>query len=215
MLDFSKLLDQIEQVGIDSLKEENDRPVLETALGVFDDASMSSQAFADSMTVNAPYVLWPVAGLVTPFESASFSDIEGGIADYSVVAVDGSQIMPSHHEVHNCYLLNVGSALITYGKAALPELISSPRLFHRPEDLYPLVDRRRIHIDELYVSLERTVFELEVLAQKAIFARERKLPVIALYDGSLIPWSLDKMSEGYQESFVSRIENPIKRSCRF
>ncbi len=38
---------------------------------------------------------------------------------YTVVAVDGSQIMPSHHEVHTCYLLNVGMALISYG-AKLP-----------------------------------------------------------------------------------------------
>lgn len=209
MLDFSKLLEQIEQVGVDSLKEDNDRPVLENAINVFDDACMSPAAFEDSMVQNAPYVLWPVAEQLTSF--GDFLDIEKGLNSYSVVAVDGSQIMPSHHEVHNCYLLNIGSALITYGKKAQPELASTPRLYHRPEDLYPLVDRRRIHIDELYVSLERTVFELEILVEKSLDAAQRGLPVVALYDGSLIPWSLDKMSEGYQESFVERIENPIKR----
>ncbi|MCB9468206.1 MAG: DNA double-strand break repair nuclease NurA [Candidatus Obscuribacterales bacterium] len=209
MLDFSKLLTQIVEVGVDSLKEENDRPVLENALGAFDEAAMNQDAFIESMVRNAAQVLWPVADCLSPF--AEIRDIDRGPDRYTVVAVDGSQIMPSHHEVHSCYLLNAGSALISYGEKHLPELESSPQLYHRPEDLYPLVDRRRIHIDELYVSLERTVYELEILASKSIAAAERGLPVLALFDGSIIPWSLDKMNDGYQESFIERIESPLKR----
>ncbi len=208
MLDFSKLLTQIVEVGVDSLKEENDRPVLENALSSLDEAAINQDAFVDAMVRNAAQVLWPVADCLSAF--AEIRDIDKDLGKYTVVAVDGSQIMPSHHEVHSCYLLNAGSALISYGEKHRPLLESSPRLYHRPEDLYPLVDRRRIHIDELYVSLERTVFELEILASKSTEAAERGLPVLALFDGSIIPWSLDKMTEGYQESFIERIEALLK-----
>lgn len=207
MLDYSKLLEQIEQVGVDSINEISERPVLENAQNAYSDASINLDAFLNAMDENRDLVLWPVAKPLSSFGSIEM--IEPAPVKYTVVGVDGSQIMPSHHEVHSCYLLNIGICAITYGEPQKPLLDSIPRLHHRPEDLYPLVDRRRIHIDELYVSLERTVFELESLAHASIEAKERGYPVVALYDGSIIPWSIDKMSAGYQDSFVIRVENAI------
>jgi hypothetical protein len=37
-------------------------------------------------------------------------------------------------------------------------------------------------------------------------ARERSLPVVALLDGSLIPWSVEKMPESYQYGYLARME---------
>ena len=123
----------------------------------------------------------------------------------TVVAVDGSQIMPSHHEVHACYLLNVGLAVVTYGAKQPPILESIPQLYHRPEDLYPLVDRRRVHIDELYVSLERSLLELQTLLGRSLDARQRGADVVALFDGSLISWSAEKLPASFQESYSRRM----------
>lgn len=209
MLDFSKLLDQIDQVGVDSIKDDSDKPTLENALGAFEDAALNPDAFSEDLENSRELVLWPVAGMISPIDSREF--ILSPAKVVTVIGVDGSQIMPSHHEVHSCYLLNVGLSIFTYGEKKKPVLESMPRLYHRPEDLYPLVDRRRVHIDELYVSLERTVFELEVIASQAEIYSKLGIPVVALYDGSLIPWSVDKMTEGYQESFIDRIETSIKR----
>ena len=207
MLDYSKLLEQIEQVGVDSINEIAERPVMENAQEAYSDAAINNEAFENAMDENRDLVLWPVAKALLRFGSSE--KIEMPPKKYTVVGVDGSQIMPSHHEVHSCYLLNIGLCVITYGEPQKPVLESIPRLHHRPEDLYPLVDRRRIHIDELYVSLERTIFELETLAHSAIQAKERGYPVVALYDGSIIPWSIEKMSSGYQDSFVMRVESAI------
>ncbi|MEZ4537385.1 MAG: DNA double-strand break repair nuclease NurA [Cyanobacteriota/Melainabacteria group bacterium] len=95
---------------------------------------MNQDAFIESMVGNAAGCSGPVADCLSPF--AEIRDSDRGPDRYTVVAVDGSQIMPSHHEVHSCYLLNAGSALISYGEKHLPELESSPQLYHRPEDLY-------------------------------------------------------------------------------
>jgi hypothetical protein len=107
--------------------------------------------------------------------------------------------------VHACYLLNVGVALVTYGQKHRPILESIPCLFHRPEDLYPLVDRRRLHIDELYVSLERTLLELSTLLERSIEAQRRGPPVVAFFDGSLISWSVEKLPESYQSKYNERM----------
>src|SRR6185369_2857867 len=49
----------------------------------------------------------------------------------AVMAVDGSQIEPDFHEVAPCYLINVGHALLRYGRGATgTRLASVPTLFY-------------------------------------------------------------------------------------
>jgi hypothetical protein len=208
MLDFNKVVQQIDSIGRESFVDtEALQETIANAQAALDRAIKDPDQFVTRLDENSNWVLWPVA---TPLEpvGAKHSIV---VADdlYTVVAVDGSQIMPSHHEVHTCYLLNVGMALITYGAKLPPLLETVPKLYSRPEDLYPLVDRRRLHIDELYVSLERTILELEILASTAIKAKERGVPVIALYDGSLIPWSVEKLPDGYQHTYIKRMTDAL------
>lgn len=215
MLDFTKLLEQIGAVGVESLVDRfSFLETLSNAQTVFDEAQLQAEKYETRQKDNASVALWPVA---IPLEPIDTIEIVRPLRDsVTVVGVDGSQILPSHHEVHNCYLLNVGIAAITYGTGAdqkyLPSILeTSPRLYHRPEDLYPLVDRRRMHIDELYVSLERGLLELEMLADKSVQMKQRALPVVALYDGSLISWSAEKMTEGYQVTYFERMNVALER----
>jgi NurA domain len=208
MLDFNKLMQQIDQVGQESLSESLDEH--ETLLNAHEafDAARDNDDLLNRLRDNQATVMWPVALPLERFGN-SYS-IEPQPAAVTVVGIDGSQIMPSHHEVHACYLLNIGVAMITYGDKHPPVLESVPRLYHRPEDLYPLVDRRRFHIDELYISLERTLLELQVLLERAIQAQERGAPVVALFDGSLITWSVEKLPETHQINYNERLMTTLE-----
>ena len=73
-----------------------------------------------------------------------------------------------------------------------------------------MVDRRRIYIDELFVSLERSLFELESLTAQASEAKLHSEHVLAMYDGSLIPWSAEKMADTYLEQYIVRFEKCLK-----
>ncbi|MBI4532912.1 MAG: DNA double-strand break repair nuclease NurA [Candidatus Melainabacteria bacterium] len=203
MLDLQKLIVQINEVGSDSLRDRTELDKILNAAGqAYDEASQNADLFAGKLLANRQLVYWPVAMPLEPF--GFVAQIEQRVSPVTVVATDGSQIMPSHHEIHNCYLLNIGMTLISYGVKLPPVLASEPRLYHRVQDLYPLVNRRRIHIDELYVSLERHLLELETLFNLSVRACERKLPVVAFLDGTLIPWSVEKMPETYQTVFLER-----------
>lgn len=204
MLDFSKLLVQIESIGPESVIDLDDlRETLEHGQKAFEEAMERPQEFADKLRFNRETVLWPVA---TPLEeTGTVRSTECRREGYSVVAVDGSQIMPSHHEVHACYVLNIGTAAITYSAGHAPLLENVPHLYASADDLYPMIDGRRLHVDESYVSLERTVLEVETLTRKAISMTQRDLPVLALYDGSLIPWTLERFSGSYRNQFVERM----------
>lgn len=208
MLDLNQVVGQIEKIGRESFREREEQDEkLEAGEQAISKIAAAPEEFVEKVTASAGRVLWPVA---RPLESVSQT---WGVSPYTtpvtVVGVDGSQIMPSHHEVHTCYLLNIGYVVISYGLNAKPVLETHPHLFHRPDDLYPLVDRRRVHIDELYVSLERNLLELSTLAQVSIKSQERGAPVVAFVDGSLIPWSVEKLSERYQKSFLERMSTAM------
>ncbi|MEM8810248.1 MAG: DNA double-strand break repair nuclease NurA [Cyanobacteria bacterium P01_G01_bin.38] len=84
---------------------------------------------------------------------------------HTVLATDGSQINPSHHEIAYCYLLNVGRVILHYGQSRYPLLDSLPEVIYRPEDLY--ASRQWGIRTEEWMGYRRTVAEAVVLAEMA------------------------------------------------
>ncbi|GAB4477002.1 MAG: DNA double-strand break repair nuclease NurA [Elainellaceae cyanobacterium] len=112
---------------------------------------------------------------------------------HTVLATDGSQIAPSHHEIAYCYLINVGRVVLHYGQNRYPLLDSQPEVFYRPEDLY--VSRQWGIRTEEWMGLRRTVSEAAVLAEigEAEKATAPEMPTLAMVDGSLIHWFLEPL----------------------
>ncbi|AFY49894.1 NurA domain-containing protein [Nostoc sp. PCC 7524] len=82
---------------------------------------------------------------------------------HTVIATDGSQIAPSHHEIAYCYLLNIGRVVLHYGQNRYPIMDSLPEVFYRPEDLY--MSRQWGIKTEEWMSYCRTASEATVLAE--------------------------------------------------
>ncbi len=211
MLNFRKLIQQIEQVGTEGLPTAlSKKETLEAGEAAYLGAIANQNTFVEKLESNRAWTWWPTAIPLEPLDKNIPIAKDAADQPVTVVAVDGSQIMPSHHEIHTCFLLNIGSAIISYGIKAPPVLDTEPRLYHTDEDLYPLVDRRRMHIDELYVSLERQMLELEKLVELSLQSLLRGAPVVALVDGSLIPWSVEKMPGGYIETYLRRMTDALE-----
>lgn len=109
---------------------------------------------------------------------------------HTVIATDGSQIAPNHHEIAYCYLLNIGRVLLYYGQNRQPLLDSLPEVFYRPEDLY--VSRQWGIRAEEWMGYRRTVSEATVLAELGT-ALQSPAPTLAMVDGSLIYWFLEQL----------------------
>ncbi len=124
---------------------------------------------------------------------------------HTVIATDGSQIAPSHHEIAYCYLINVGRVILHYGQNIHPLLDSIPEVFYQPEDLY--VSRQwGIRTDE-WMGYRRTVSEANILAElgHSLAQEELKIPTIAMVDGSLIYWFLDNLGSEVRERILPPI----------
>lgn len=108
-------------------------------------------------------------------------------APATVVATDGSSIVPDRFLPIPCFVVNIGRVALPYGVDGEPLL-----------DSYPVVgpsEEAGVGYEGLggrTIGLLRDVLELEAAAELAA-ARARHGPVVVLLDGTLIPWDLDSV----------------------
>lgn len=104
----------------------------------------------------------------------------------TLIATDGSQIMPDRHAAHLYYLLNIGGIVYHHGQGTPPEPFSAPEL-HYPED-------DAAEADFLYgsgkVSIERDKKEIGTLADKTWAYRRAAQPLLAILDQRLLYWPI-------------------------
>jgi hypothetical protein len=122
----------------------------------------------------------------------------------TVISTDGSQIVPSHHEVAAAFLVNIASVVLPYGTGERAELLSVPTLFFRDDDLYIDYGGQRVQVTGEILGMRRTIMEFQYLMQKANEAKRDGHPVCGMADGSLILWQLEGKPQDYQQPTLSQ-----------
>lgn len=123
---------------------------------------------------------------------------------HAVVAVDGSQIAPDRHEAAVCYLLNAASVILYYGTSDRPESKTVPKLCYREDELFEEYGGRRVPVADKLLAMRRTLAESDELLHAIETAEPRGVPVVALWDGSLIRWALENEPPDYKRRVLSR-----------
>lgn len=109
---------------------------------------------------------------------------------YVLLAADGSQVVPSHHDAVEFGVINVGAVRFLPGQPFAPrEFIYSQLLFD--EMLYT---ESGYLLTEEVVALKRDVAERGTLAK---LARQEQLPVVTLTDGQLEIYGESKSSKEF------------------
>ncbi len=107
--------------------------------------------------------------------------------NFSVAATDGSYIRPDRHIPARFVVINIGSALFTYGDDPMARLDSKSHFYFREEELRIPHPFKELHLEGEFLGARRTVLELEALVE---VATQGIRPVVGLQDGSLILWGL-------------------------
>lgn len=100
----------------------------------------------------------------------------------TLVAADGSQIVPDPHQALLFYLINIGVITLKYGSGLPPDIESRPRIHYDDADLFS--DFGLISSD--VVDARRTIEELTALAETSESFWSEGVPVISLVDGPLL-----------------------------
>jgi hypothetical protein len=129
-------------------------------------------------------------------------------ACHAVISVDGSQIMADKHEVALCYLINSAGIILYYGCGERPVASTSPFLGYRDEDLTEVYDGKATRVNEKMVGVRRTVAEYNELERSIHVVSEKGIPAVALFDGSLILWTL----QGEPTDYRKRVLGEFKRA---
>lgn len=121
--------------------------------------------------------------------------------DHTVLAADSSTIAPDRHGVAVCYLINVGSAALHYGRDASATLDSQPNLYYREHDLF-IRGEEEVPVQGNRLDIKSIVSEVEQLAVMARTAPSDR-PAVALLDYPLILGVLVENKEFVQRHFLT------------
>lgn len=212
MLDFTKLSAKISAISVDISNESNLRTKrLNKAIETYNLASKNDIALGEKVTQYLDKFPWMVG---RPLEQIkTICDLPKlDITKFTVVSSDGSQIMPNHHEISMCYLINVGLILYTYGTGEKPIQESEPFVYDSDKTNYDTSKKYPSNFSEDVISIQRMLKEIEELKNLCIKAKDRGHPTIAISDGTLINWSINNQmwSEEYQnmitEKFLAQLD---------
>ncbi len=188
MLDLTKLAQQMQSISHQlTLEASATRERLERAQALMQETYRHQATLIMQQETWRDRLSFVAASPVEPL------NIHPGIAVapamHTVLATDGSQIAPNHHEIAYCYLINIGRIVLHYGQNRLPLLDSLPEVFYRPDDLY--ISRQWGIRTEEWMGYRRTVSEAVELAN--LMPQIPDQPTLAMVDGSLIHWFLEPL----------------------
>ena len=164
MLDFNQLARQMQGISQHLVTESSAmRQKLDYAEVLMEQMPAMQTELMERQEKWGDRTIFTAAVPIEPMETRV--NIEAAPYAHTVLATDGSQIAPSHHEIAYCYLINTGRIILHYGQGKQPLLDSLPEVFYRPEDLF--VSRQWGIRTEEWMSYRRTVTETEVLAELA------------------------------------------------
>ncbi|MEM7801999.1 MAG: DNA double-strand break repair nuclease NurA, partial [Chloroflexota bacterium] len=100
----------------------------------------------------------------------------------TIVAVDGSQIVPDRHGAFIYYLINTGGIAYHHGQRRAPDTFSDAELF------FPLLDDKKsdLFASATEVGVKRDIAEINRLAEKSLEHRSGAGPVLAIMDQRLL-----------------------------
>jgi hypothetical protein len=122
-------------------------------------------------------------------------------SSYTVMAADGSQLDSDRHEMPMCCLINVGTAVLSYGKPSSASLESHPRLLFEEADLFMDDGTHKVPVQGARLAARRDIEEGAALVETAR-QLERDRPLVALVDGTLIRWTLESAEQFVRDRFL-------------
>ncbi|MCJ2541965.1 DNA double-strand break repair nuclease NurA [Thermostichus vulcanus] len=208
MLDLVKLSGQIPGLTQHLQQEAKaSQKRLQQALHILEQLQQEPQVWQSRYADWGSHLSFTCASPAEPPQTwGSQAKIEPLKGRHTVVATDGSQIVPNHHEIAYCSLINVGRVVLHYGTQQWPLLDSLPVLLYRSAELQHNSGLRA----EEVLALRRTQAEWEELAQLAL-AVPRRRTTLALVDGSLIPWGLESLAAEEQRLWLDPLLAVLER----
>jgi hypothetical protein len=196
-LEFEKLTGELEQMALTTARRyELRRQRLDEALNVLAQNRVNWTAVSHALTLASKKADAKLYRSARPFNETepldAAIDAPPPPPQATLIATDGSQIMPDRHAAYLYYLINVGGIVYHHGGSRGHGSSSAPEIFAVPKLVYPSDDDSLDNFNSTggAVSIERDLQEIEILARQAFHHRHDNEIVLAVLDQRLLYWPI-------------------------
>ncbi len=126
--------------------------------------------------------------------------------EYTALATDGSHIDIDRHKAARCYLINIGTVSLHYGRHPAADLSSEPSLYSEEGDLViknPTNPLQDVQVRGDLLDAKRAVEECRNLASMAAAVPEDRF-TLALMDGSLVMFGMQNYPDFVTDELLNK-----------
>jgi hypothetical protein len=201
-LEFEKLTDDLRQMAQTAARHQQQRETqLVTVLQALDDYATDWAAIDHALTQGrqkGDEKHYSTARPLTQNEPLN-AQIDPPVppSQATIIATDGSQIMPDRHAAFLYYLINIGVIVYHHGQASTPEPFTRPEIHYLAEDQF----EDQFAQSSGQVSIQRDLAEIGTLA-RATWERRTQVaaPLLALLDQRLLYWPIGSSGAAAQKT---------------
>jgi len=135
--------------------------------------------------------------------------VEKEISDYTAIAADGSEVPINEDFFFPYYIINIGFIALKYGKDHFFFADSNSKIYFEENELYEKVGDKSFLVRGELLSSKMLLEESKKLEELLKDFYTVEVPVLALFDGTLIQWEIKETSETYKNNFVKNFQRMI------
>lgn len=135
--------------------------------------------------------------------------VEKEISDYTAIAADGSEVPINEDFFFPYYIINIGFIALKYGKDHFFFADSNAKIYFEENELYEKVGDKSFLVRGEFLSSKMLLEESKKLEELLKDFYTVEVPVLALFDGTLIQWEIKETSETYKNNFVKNFQRMI------
>ena len=135
--------------------------------------------------------------------------VEKEISDYTAIAADGSEVSINEDFFFPYYIINIGFIALKYGKDHFFFADSNAKIYFEENELYEKVGDKSFLVRGELLSSKMLLEESKKLEELLKDFYTVEVPVLALFDGTLIQWEIKETSETYKNNFVKNFQRMI------
>lgn len=135
--------------------------------------------------------------------------VEKEISDYTAIAADGSEVPINEDFFFPYYIINIGFIALKYGKDHFFFADSNAKIYFEENELYEKVGDKSFLVRGELLSSKMLLEESKKLEELLKDFYTVEVPVLALFDGTLIQWEIKETSETYKNNFVKNFQRMI------
>jgi len=140
--------------------------------------------------------------------------VEKEISDYTAIAADGSEVSINEDFFFPYYIINIGFIALKYGKDHFFFADSNAKIYFEENELYEKVGDKSFLVRGELLSSKMLLEESKKLEELLKDFYTVEVPVLALFDGTLIQWEIKETSETYKNNFVKNFQRMILKALQ-